>query len=189
MAALRYTPFYCEENIWQLAAERRDAGLASTVALVTNPDRTCALWNQRAAGPPGDPITWDYHVILLARDSPGEGWQVWDLDTHLGAPVDFPIYAAGTFAPPGRLPARFEPRFRLIAGDEWIDKFSSDREHMRTPTGAFREPPPPWPRIHREGAPGFLEWLDEGAAGPGRWLSLAELLARFGDSGDLSHGD
>ena len=29
---------------------------------------------------------------------------MFDLDTHLGAPVDFADYAAATFAPPGRLP-------------------------------------------------------------------------------------
>lgn len=178
---MQYTPYYCEENIWQLAAERREAGLASTVALITNPDRSCVLWNQRAAGSPGESLVWDYHVILIARDPAGAGerWQVFDLDTHLGAPVDFADYAAATFAPPGRLPVRFEPRFRLIPGDEWLARFASDRAHMRSPDGRYHHPPPPWPLIHREGAPLFLEWLDEDGPGPGRWRSLDELLGEF----------
>lgn len=177
---MRYAPFYCEENIWHLAADRRAAGLASTVALVTNPDRTCVLWNQRAAGPPGAHIVWDYHVIALARDPGGAArWQVLDLDTHLGLPVDLADYAAATFAPPGRLPAQFEPRFRLIPDEDWLARFSSDRAHMRTPDGGWQKPPPPWPPIHTPGAPNFLAWLDEDAPGPGRWRSLFALLAEL----------
>ena len=173
----RYTAYYCEENIWHLCAERRGAGLASTVLLVTNPDRRTVLFQQRAADP-GQPIVWDYHVILLSLSDDGT-WLVWDLDTRLAMPLPFPDYAALTFAPPGVLAPSFEPRFRVIDGGDWLAGFSSDRSHMRKKNGLYRAPPPPWPVIVVPGAPSFLSWLDEDAAGPGQWMSLRQLLTRF----------
>ena len=176
---MKYAAYYCEENIWHLCAERRDAGLASTVLLLTNAERTCALYNQRAAAP-GAPILWDYHVILLANDDHRGHWMVWDLDTRLDLPLGFSDYVAGTFAEPGRLDARFDVRFRVIDGAAWLADFSSDRAHMKTAQDRYRAPPPPWPAITAPDRPGFLSWLDEGAPGPGTWMALDGLIAAFG---------
>jgi hypothetical protein len=171
-----YTPFYCEENIWRLCAARAARGEKSTIVLISNPTRSVALWSQRAA-PVGEPMAWDYHLILLAPA--GERWEVWDLDTRLGAPRDFDEYAGLTFAEPGALPPRWEPRFRVIDGGEFLARFSSDRSHMRGPRGGWRRPPPTWPPIVVEGEPHFFAWLDEGGAGPGQWESLRRFAERF----------
>jgi hypothetical protein len=173
----RAHPFYCEENIWHLAEPRVSGGLDGSVALVTNPDGLCAMWNQRAADP-GEPVAWDYHVLLITPR--GEGaWEVWDLDSRLGVPVEFERYAAASFAPPGALPRRFEPRFRVLGASEYVSGFSSDRSHMRTRAGRYRKPPPPWPPIVREGAPSFLEWRDLARAEPGEVMDLPRFLSRF----------
>ena len=169
---MKYTAYYCEENIWHLAADRREAGLSSAVALITNPDRSCALWNQRAARK-GQPVLWDYHVVLLAAKTAAEpDCMVWDLDTRLGLPVRLVDYVAETFAPPGVLEPRFEPRFRVIEGNDWLAEFSSDRAHMRDQAGRYRKPPPVWPPIILPGRPNFLSWLDADSEGPGQWMTL-----------------
>src|SRR5436305_10265548 len=41
--------------------------------------------------------------------------------------------------------------FRLIPGDEFLLKFSSDRRHMRNDQGDWLSPPPPWDIIQNPG--------------------------------------
>src|SRR5690606_24324741 len=113
----------CEENIWQLAGDARLAGRGCRVAVISNGERACPLWQQRAAAP-GEAVCWDYHVILLAEGSP---WEVWDLDTRLGCPVPANVWVEATFPGADGWAARWLPRFRVMTAGEYRRRLSSDR--------------------------------------------------------------
>ena len=137
---MRYWPFYCEENIWHLCGEPRFAD--AQVVFISNPGRQVALWGQRAAGGPFEPVIWDYHVVLLA--SSNAGYEVWDPDTTLGLPVPAGRYLDLTFIDIHHLPLSFAPRFRCLTVADYRRHLGSDRSHMRRPDGTYRSPPPPW---------------------------------------------
>lgn len=161
MQQVRYTPFYCEENIWWLAQAPALAGFARWVVFISNPYKTCALWSQRAAAQPAAPVVWDYHVVLLTRaesaDAPSAAdWTIWDLDSVAGSPLAARRWCEVTFpysvtpsgsASGGRVQPRYAPWFRLIQADTFVRAFRSDRAHMRDASGVFLHPPPPWPAI------------------------------------------
>ena len=155
---MKYQPFYCEENVWHLADEMR--GSHARVLFVSNVNRACAMFKQRA----GDPIVWDYHVVLYA-----EG-KIYDRDSRLGFPVSFEEWVAGTF--PVELPEFFAPRFRVIDADRFLEVFASDRSHMRTAEG-WRSPPPPWPPIG-EGT-NLMRFVDMEQEFEGRLVELGKL--------------
>ncbi len=147
MSTPRYQPFYCEENIWQLCQDATLPVGAHLVAVITGSgrqqrQRRCALWHQRLAPHPGGALLWDYHVVLLADAGP---WQVWDLDSDLGAPVAAAAYLAATFPGQEHLAPMLRPQFRLIQAAAYVAALRSDRSHMRTESGAYRQPPPSWP--------------------------------------------
>ena len=129
---MKYQPFYCEENVWHLAAEMRGRG--ARVVFISNENRVCALWKQRV----GDPVVWDYHVVLWCDG------MIYDRDSRLPCPVALEDWIAGTFPIP--LPEHFAPLFRVVDADRFLDVFASDRSHMRTEKG-WQKPPPPWPPI------------------------------------------
>lgn len=114
-------------------------------------------------------MVWDYHVVLLSlaaaepRPSapPGSGWEVWDLDSTLGAPVPAARWLAATFPPDAGTPPELQPLFRLVEADELAAAFASDRSHMRRPDGSFLQEPPPWPAILPPGvAPSLMRFVD-----------------------------
>ncbi|GMV41602.1 MAG: hypothetical protein AMXMBFR64_33180 [Myxococcales bacterium] len=147
MPAPQYTPYYCEENIWHLAGDPRVGDGERVVAILSNAIGGVACFRQRASLELGDPVLWDYHVVLFHRwDGVAGPWEVWDLDTLLGAPVEATRWLDATFGPVGWLPRAFAPRFRLVAAAAYRDVLVSDRSHMRTARG-WRHPPPPWPPI------------------------------------------
>ena len=157
--SLRYTPYFCEENVWHLCAEPRFEGRDGRVAFISNPRRTCAFWCQRAAPSPWQPVIWDYHVIYLVRLA--FGWEVWDLDSTLEVPTSAGTYLEATFG--AKLPERpqtdeLSPLFRVLEAAVYREQFSSDRGHMRGQDGAWLQPPPPWPSVVRPGVPSFLRW-------------------------------
>lgn len=170
----KYAAYYCEENVWHLCGEPRFDGLESRVVFISNPNRTCKLWGQRASRPSGAPVIWDYHVILAARSAleqhprsrtgpllSSSGWEVWDLDTTFGFPLSLSSYFLETF--PGALRDRanqegFSPRFRVIDASTYRREFSSDRTHMHGADGSWCQPPPPWPAVNRVGGPSFMRW-------------------------------
>lgn len=139
MTAPAYCPFYCEENLWHLAADPRVGEGRRRILLISNAERTVALWQQRAGAEAQERlVVWDYHVVLACAR------QIWDLDTTLGAPVPAGAYLSETFR---GAPERFAPRFRVMDADVYRDAFASDRRHMRAADGGFHKPPPPWPPI------------------------------------------
>ncbi len=169
-----YCPFYCEENIWHLAADPRVGQGQRHVLLVSNPSHRVALWSQRSgAEDTGGLVVWDYHVILTC--GVGSGAVVWDLDTTLGAPVPLVAYLRETFR---GAPEPFLPMFRVVPADTFRDRFRSDRRHMLDDDGAFIRPPPPWPAI----GPGHtLEaWLDFECNEPPKLVDLRGLVALLG---------
>jgi protein N-terminal glutamine amidohydrolase len=173
--SFRHHPFYCEENVFHLCREPHFAGRSPAAVFVTGEAGFCLMWHQRQAKRPGQPITWDYHVFLLARAP----WEVWDLDSDLGAPIPASTYLRESFRPELPLPAQFSPRFRLVGRQELETTFASDRSHMRTASGRFQKPPPPWPPIGGEGATSSLaRFLDMEDPIAGEILGLAALLGR-----------
>lgn len=151
----KYTPFYCEENVWHLCEDG-----AGTVVVISSPSRATPLWKQRAAGDTEEPVFWDYHVILV-RDG-----RVFDLDTTLPFPCPLEEYVDETF----RLPAAV--RFRCFDAEDYRRGFGSDRSHMRDEHGHWRAPPPPWPAIRGERIKldAMIDVLSEGV------LTLPELI-------------
>ena len=140
----RYQQYYCEENVWYLCKESLFTGLEKRVIFISNETKRCPLRYQRICKPPERPVWWDYHVILICRK---DSWMVWDLDTLLGLPISFYDYVKQTFGEPGIIPVSYAPRFRVIDADVFRSTFSSNRSHMRTPSGKWIAPPPVWPPI------------------------------------------
>jgi hypothetical protein len=140
--ALPYQPFYCEENVWLLAQDPRCGDGERLVALITGTEGHVAMWHQRPAEAPGEPLLWDYHVVLFARDA--TGWQAWDFECDLGMPIAAPLWLSSCFPHQDRLPPRYRPRFRVIAASDYIATLRSDRSHMRGDDGTYTRTPPPW---------------------------------------------
>lgn len=142
----RYTPCYCEENIWHLAQHDALAQYDRWIIFIANHRRACAFWCQRGAPDPQAPVVWDYHVVLAARID-GTTW-IFDFDSTLDFPVAARSYLDHTFPVAARIPPPFTPLFRVIPADQFVARFASDRSHMREANGSFIKPPPPWPEIH-----------------------------------------
>jgi len=166
----RYTPYFCEENVWRLARAREAKGRPGVFAVfITNRAHRVALWQQRA----GDPVAWDYHVVLI------DGATVVDLDTTLEGAPSLPVetWLGGTFRP---VAAALAPRFRVVDSAALLRTFSSDRSHMRGPGGVPLQPFPEWPAIRcplgDHTLPRYLD-LDDDIAG--EWLDLDALRKRF----------
>ena len=172
----RYTPFYCEENIWHLAQEKCFRGREAFVVIISGEGDYRRLWFQSLAESRESPVFWDYHVLLLVFDN---GWHVWDLDTTLGLPVTAETYLQRTFLNSGIDLKNCDVMLRLIASESYVRSFSSDRSHMISPTGEWLAPPPAWPAILNESKSNLLEWLDVDLDGPGKVQTLALFMSEF----------
>jgi hypothetical protein len=177
-----YQSHYCEENVWQLAAHPALAGRRAWAVFISNPARACALWSQHLAAP-GEPVLWDYHVVLAAERTRA-AVEVFDLDTTLPFPVSLQDYLAGTFPFAPRVPAEVAPRFRVIAAPRFREVFASDRSHMRDARGTYQQPPPPWPAPRTERATmNLFDFVDTERAFEGVVLELDALVAFFSAAG------
>jgi hypothetical protein len=169
----RYHPFYCEENVFHLAREPALADRRRRVVFITNPERACAVWHQRAAERPTWPIFWDYHVVLLVEGP----WEVWDFDTLLGLPVPAADYLRRSF--PEGLRDPHHPRFRVVDAEIFAETFASDRSHMRGAGGRYQKPPPPWPAIgHPGAASNLMRFADVTTPFLGEVIDLSGMLER-----------
>jgi hypothetical protein len=61
----KYTSYYCEENIWQLACDSQFHGLDARVVLITGPGSHRKLWFQRSSERVTQAVYWDYHLASL----------------------------------------------------------------------------------------------------------------------------
>ena len=175
----KYAPSYCEENTWHLCQEPVFEGAEVKVVFVLSHFGVCRLWNQKISADPEEPVCWDYHAFVIARQ---EEWMAWDLDTRLGLPVFLPHYLASTFRNPDDLPELFEPVFRVIAAEEYLATFSSDRGHMLGPGGEWMATPPDWEPILLAGG-STMEWFLDPSGGPGDLLSLEAIQSGFAGGG------
>ncbi len=178
-----YAAFYCEENVWRLAGHPALEQRVCHVVFISNPSRTCALWHQRAGTRDGDPVIWDYHVILAAERLSEPAHEILDLDSAAGFPLAAEEYLAATFPRITRLPINFQPLFRIIDAVEFRRSFASDRSHMcrRTEGGlSWIQPPPPWPAIQtRDQTMNLDTFVQMDGEGPGTVVDLPGFRRRF----------
>jgi hypothetical protein len=168
-SGVRYAPFYCEENVLWLCPSLGEPAFA---VLVTNARRRVEMRRQRAGEPTGGNVVWDYHAFGLSRR---ERWMVWDRDSSLAWPTLAGEYLRLSFVPQ----PQEQPLFRVVAADEYLRQFRSDRSHMLRPDGTWIQPPPPWPAPDQGGGVQLAELLDPGSASLGEVLTLNEMLRRY----------
>ncbi|XP_045116733.1 protein N-terminal glutamine amidohydrolase-like [Portunus trituberculatus] len=144
-----YTQFYCEENVWRLCEYVRTheaQELAKCfVAFISNDSRCVPLWRQRMGKSEDKLITWDYHVIFMYE--PDERCLVFDLDSDLPFPTYFHKYVTETLRTDHILRPEHYRYFRVVPAATFLQKFASDRRHMRREDGSWMHPPPPSPPI------------------------------------------
>lgn len=167
-----YQAFWCEENIWRLCADAVVGPGERVVLMLTGTAGHVACWGQRAATSDDAPVLWDYHVVLAVRH---EGWSVWDLDCRLGYPLPASAWLATIFPCPDTVRPVFQPRCLLIPANEYRDQLRSDRSHMRTASGGWQQPPPPWPAPHRADGTTLATYVERARRG----LTFVDLCARL----------
>lgn len=178
--ALRYQPYYCEENVWWLAGDPGFANQARRVVFISNPLRCCRFREQRAAAP-GAWLYWDYHVVLAVR--PAGGWQIWDQDSRLGMPVPAVEYLRRTFGPPPGERPELAPIFLLVDADAFRRDFASDRSHMRAADGSWLQPPPAWPVLGGGRPSNLMDFVAMRAGVVGEVFTAKALERRWGGDG------
>jgi hypothetical protein len=126
-----YTAGFCEENIWWLARSMVDEGYDINdidVLYYCNSDKSILVFNQRARDR-GQPMLWDYHVVLqLTVD---DQVFIYDLDTRLDFPSHRPDYLRNTFPVQSLIPRHYRTWVRCIPAQEYVRHFCSDRSHMK----------------------------------------------------------
>ncbi len=150
----RYTPLFCEENIWWLAHDLIARGIDETALEVwffINQGASVLLFQQGRADAHA-PVLWDYHVVLRERSEDTD--RVFDFDTRLPFPLASDRYLTATFADQATLAAHYRAQVRQVAAAHYLQHFYSDRSHMhgQVPRSAFPDypiiqPPPGQPRI------------------------------------------
>lgn len=167
-----FQPYYCEENAWHAAKQAVEAGERGPIHVVflSNAARSCAVWAQRASPRPGEPIVWDYHVVLRV------GGEIRDPDCRAGARLPAAVWLAASFPHGWTIFARYLPMFRCISADRFLESFASDRRHMRRANGRYLQPPPAWPPIvapdgRAHTLPAFLDFESNEV---GAWMDLRQ---------------
>lgn len=175
-ADLEYQAYYCEENVWRLLARPELEQTASWAVIVSNALRDVVMLRQLSGRPLDGLVHWDYHVFAVIAE-PVVGRLALDLDSELPFPCPLSRFLEDSF--PAGVQRAYEPRFRVIRGDEYVAELVSDRSHMRAADGSWLAPPPPWP------APGagsgrasdFMRWTDALARSPGALYDRARMAA------------
>lgn len=126
-----YTQGFCEENIWWLARSLSEEDYdikEMEVLFFCNSDKSILVFNQRASDQ-GQPMLWDYHVVLqLTVD--GQAF-IYDFDTRLDFPVHRSIYCRNTFPVQTSIAERYRTWVRRIPAEGFLRHFCSDRSHMK----------------------------------------------------------
>ncbi|XP_072304487.1 protein N-terminal glutamine amidohydrolase [Eucyclogobius newberryi] len=183
-----YTSCYCEENVWQLCSWFRSEAEVKVqdfrVLFISNHQRTVPLWKQKSCK--GDfPVIWDYHVILL-WSGPGLEPLVFDLDSVLDFPCSLQEYVSRALRPDQDLDPQYHRMIRSVPADLFLQKFSSDRSHMKKPDGTWSSPPPKYQPIQTHETNTnlelFIQMKDQDQdqdPGLGRVHSLQDFLLQY----------
>lgn len=144
-----YTQFYCEENVWRLCEYVRchePSDLVKChVVFISNESRCVPLWRQRMGKSEDKLVTWDYHVVFMYE--PDDRCLVFDLDSDLPFPTYFHKYVTETLRTDHILSPEHYRYFRVVPASVFLQKFASDRRHMRREDGTWIQPPPSTPPI------------------------------------------
>ncbi|GAA5905674.1 hypothetical protein JCM6882_008743 [Rhodosporidiobolus microsporus] len=153
-----YTPFYCEENVYQLLSVLSSASATHSrfsrlyAAFVSNLSRRAVLFQQkasRAGVDQGSYVIWDYHVVAVGvlNSEAGEEVRVvvLDRDSRLGEEVELADYVLNTFRPDlfaeDFLDPSLESRLRVVPAANFLANFASDRSHMLLPPSTALDAP------------------------------------------------
>ena len=176
--ALR-VPCYCEENVWRLVYRRLKEDNDSMtgickyyVVFISNAQKCCPMYAQKAKEDRNAPCFWDYHVILIccvresqslfSRETENPGHQrietepenyeksrayVFDMDSQLNFPCSFSAYFDETFRnldmASSQYGDQFAPLFRVVEAELYLKHFYSDRMHMfNSSDGSWCADPP-----------------------------------------------
>jgi protein N-terminal glutamine amidohydrolase len=172
---LHYARFYCEENVWYLGQELMLKRTSKRAVFISNRQRQCLFRYQQPAHWESVPITYDYHVVLMAL---GTKWQIWDLDTTLAFPISISEYVDLTFQMK-RECSSLLPSFRVVEFDEFRESFSSDRSHMRDSAGQWIAPPPPWDLIGERSESNLMDFVDMERESFGKVLSIRDFRKEY----------
>ena len=172
---IKYTTFFCEENIWYLCQNDEFSNSQKFVLFISNNVKKCPFWYQKA-GQTHQPIWWDYHVILAVKL---DFWYIYDLDTTLAFPLELHIYLSKTFQQNSNLSSQYFPQFKIIDSDEYRNDFHSDRKHMRDSNGNWLASPPAWPLIENSKKLSIKELLNFSSTSNHRIFSRMETIDYF----------
>jgi protein N-terminal glutamine amidohydrolase len=93
-----YASHYCEENIYKLVEEIMANSLLEGcnpyAIFISSSNKSTPIWNQKL----GNPVCWDYHVILCIKSDEGEA-VILDFDTMLPFPSRATEYVDQSFHP------------------------------------------------------------------------------------------
>jgi hypothetical protein len=169
-----YQAAYCEENIWHLCQQHHLQN--SYVVFIFSKGDAFPMLNQRASEHPALPIFWDYHVVLLVINKNN---QIFDFDTTLAFNTGIDYYFSESFVNERLLADKEIPLFRIVPSNEFVRLFSSDRSHMKTPSGLL-SPAPSWSIIGNKATnlAGFIQANDNQF---GELLTHDAMLSRFTD--------
>ncbi|XP_068081659.1 protein N-terminal glutamine amidohydrolase-like [Anabrus simplex] len=155
----KYTPAYCEENVWKLCQDistRHSGELQHCyVVFVSNDSRTVPLWRQKAGKEEEKLVIWDYHELFLY--TPDDRCLVYDLDSELPYPTYLHKYVTETFRTDHILKPEYFRYFRVISASLFLQHFASDRRHMKRSDGSWIKPPPDYPPITSAANPHNLD--------------------------------
>ena len=138
----KYTPFFCEENIWHLGRERSQHQPVGdfSVWILRGRGSAFVIFAQKAAVP-GEPLFWDYHVVLVDDHHR----LVYDFDTLAPFPCPEDEYLQWAFGPGQAAPIDVQGLIRAVDLSVYLHRFSSDRSHMLDERGCPLHPFPLWP--------------------------------------------
>ncbi|XP_029942504.1 protein N-terminal glutamine amidohydrolase [Salarias fasciatus] len=181
-----YTSCYCEENVWKLCEFIRSEKTQSldqlSAVFISNDNRTVPLWKQKS-GRTGQPVIWDYHVVLLQTGSGSESL-IYDLDSELPFPCSLDRYIHQALRSDRAIRPEYHRKLRVVPADVFLSTFASDRSHMRNGDGSWKMPPPPYPPISTaESHMNLDDFISmDPAAGGGTVFSLDGFVLRFSGS-------
>lgn len=178
---MKYTPCYCEENIWNFFDALRQLFPANYVAIndfrdhllrnfcilldmnedfeisscyvifISNVEKSVPIWHQKSSPHYNRPVVWDYHVIAAVKTVDSRTL-IFDFDTRLSFPSLAKDYISQCLIAADSLDSRYHHRYRIVASTDYLKFLASDRSHMRDANGFYQSPPPSYPFIRTEDA-------------------------------------